>query len=139
MAVTDETRKQLIEYIMLQVYDDQYIDRVEEKKILEIAIKKGMSIEEGLSIIHQIAMEKGLVVEREAESRAKELLEQFARNDGVVDKKEFEDVLGIFKTACKGKVPEPELKRRLKKMVLDNGWKVKEGGLFGTKWFSAIN
>jgi hypothetical protein len=139
MAVSEEVRKQFIEYIMLQVYDDQYIDRAEEKNILEMGIKKGISVEEGLTIIRQVAEEKGLVIEREAENRTKEVLEQFARNDGVVDKKEFEDALSLFKTACKGKVPEPELKRRLKKMMLANDWKAKEGGLFGSKWFSAIS
>lgn len=139
MAVSEETRKQFIEYIMLQVYDDQYIDRTEEKEILEMGIKKGISVEDGLIIIRQVAEGKGLVIEREAENRAKEILEQFARNDGVVDKKEFEDALSLFKIACKGKVPEPELKRRLKKMMLDNDWKAKEGGLFGSKWFSAIS
>ena len=135
---TEESRKQFVEYIMLQVYDDQYVDRAEEKKILEMGIKKGFSVEEGLAILRQVADDKGFAIEREAENRAKEILGQFAANDGVVDKKEFEDALALFKTACKGKLPEPELKKRLKKMMLDNGWKAKEGGLFGTKWFSAI-
>ncbi len=135
---TEESRKQFVEYIMLQVYDDQYVDRAEEKKILEMGIKKGFSVEEGLAILRQVADDKGFAIEREAENRAKEILGQFAANDGVVDKKEFEDALALFKSASKGKLPEPELKKRLKKMMLDNGWKAKEGGLFGTKWFSAI-
>jgi hypothetical protein len=138
MATSDLVRKNFIEYIMLHVYDDLYVDRQEEKKILEEGIKKGITVEEGLSIIRQVALEKNLVIEREAEDRAKELLQQFARNDGVIDKKEFDDTLALFDSCCKGKLPEIELKRRLKKMVLTNGWKVKEGGLFGSKWFSAI-
>ena len=138
MAVLDSVRKQFIEYIMLQVFDDQYIDRQEEKKILEEGIKKGISVAEGLSIIQQVASEKGFVIEREVEDRTQEVLEQFALNDGVIDKKEFEKALVLFKSSCKGKMPEPELKRRLKKMILSQGWKVKEGGLFGSKWFSEI-
>lgn len=138
MAVTEENRKHFVEFIMLQVYDDQYIDRNEEKKILEMGIKRGISVEEGLSIIHQVAHEKGFVVEREVEARVKDVLHQFASNDGVVDKKEFEDAVALFKTASKGKLPEIELKKRLKQMMLDNGWKAKEGGFFGSKWFSAI-
>jgi hypothetical protein len=139
MAISDTVRKQLVDYIMLQVYDDQYIDRQEERQILELGIKKGLTVDEGLSLIQQLASEKGIVIEREAEEKAKEVLQQFATNDGVVDKKEFENTLSLFKKVSKGKIPEPELKRRLKSMMQENDWKAKEGGLFGKKWFSEIS
>ncbi len=138
MAISDHVRKQLVDYIMLQVYDDQYIDRQEERKILELAIQKGLTVDEGLSLIQQLASEKGIVIEREAEEKALEVLEQFATNDGVVDKKEFDNALSFFKKVSKGKIPEPELKRRLKSMMQENDWKAKEGGFFGKKWFSEI-
>jgi len=124
---------------MLQVFDDQYIDRQEEKKILQEGIKKGLGLEEGLAVMRQIASEKGLVLERDAEERAKEVLEIFARNDGKVDKKEFEDTVATFKTHTKGKLPEHEIKRRIKEMMVEKGWKAKEGGLFGSKWYSEIS
>lgn len=138
MAISEQLKNQFIEYIMLMVYDDQYIDRHEEKKILEEGIKRGIRVEEGLSIIRQVAVEKGLVIEREAEERTKRILQQFALNDGIIDEKEFEDAFALFIDACKGKVPEPELKRRLKQLILNNGWTAKEGGLFGSKWFSSL-
>ncbi|OQY46560.1 MAG: hypothetical protein DRR08_19480 [Candidatus Parabeggiatoa sp. nov. 2] len=139
MAVSDQIKKQFVDYIMLQVYDDQYIDRQEEKKILEEGIRKGLGVEEGLALMRQVAQEKGLALERDAEERAKEMLDAFATNDGKVDKKEFERALAILAKHSKGRIPEPEMKRRLKKMMEDNGWKAKEGGLFGSKWYSAIN
>ncbi len=138
MAVSEDVKKQFVNYILLQVFDDQYIDRAEEKKILEEGVRKGLGVDEGLAIIRQVASEKGLALERDAEERAKEMLARFAGNDGKVDKKEFEDALAIYHSASKGKIPEPELKRRLKKMMETNAWKAKEGGLFGTKWYSAI-
>lgn len=136
--ISETTKKQFIDYIMLQTFDDQYIDRKEEKTILEEGIRKGIGVEEGLAIIRQVALQKGLALERDAEEKAKEMLDRFASNDGKVDKKEFEDALAIFKSASKNKIPEAEMKRRLKKMMEDNGWKAKEGGLFGSKWFSQI-
>jgi len=138
MMLSGDVKKAFVDYIMLQVFDDKYIDRKEEKKILEEGIKKGIGVEEGLAIIRQVAADKGLALEREAEERAKEMLERFAANDGRVDKKEFEDTLAIFKSASKNKIPEPEMKKRLKNMMEENGWKAKEGGLFGSKWYSAI-
>lgn len=139
MAVSENVRKAYVDFIMLQVFDDQYIDRQEEKKILEEGIKKGLGVEEGLAIMRQVAQEKNLVLERDAEERTKDMLEAFATNDGKVDKKEFENAVAVFKKHSKGKIPEPELKRRLKKMMQENNWKAKEGGLFGSKWFSAID
>ena len=138
MAISDAVKKQFIDYIMLQVFDDQYIDRQEEKKILTEGVQKGIGIEEGLAIMRQLVSEKGLALERDAEERAKEMLDTFSRNDGKVDKKEFLDTLSLFKTHSKGKIPEPEMKRRLKKMMEENGWVAKEGGFFGTKWYSEI-
>jgi len=138
MAISEEVKKQFVDYIMLQVFDDQYIDRQEERKILEEGLRKGLGVEEGLAIMRQVASERGFALERDAEERAKETLETFATNDGKVDKKEFESAVVIFKKATKNKIPEHELKKRLKKMMEENGWKAKEGGLFGSKWYSAI-
>lgn len=138
MAVSEAVKKQFVDHIMLQTFDDQYIDRVEEKKILEEGVKNGFGVEEGLAIIRQTAAEKGFALERDAEDRAKEALEAFATNDGKVDKKEFDSAVAIFKSATKGKLLEHELKKRLKLMMEENGWKAKEGGLFGSKWYSAI-
>ncbi len=138
MAISDAVKKQFVDYIMLQVFDDQYIDRQEEKQILQEGIKKGIGVEDGLAIIRQVASEKGLILERDAEERAKEMLDTFASNDGKIDKKEFEDAMAIFKNHTKGKIPEHEMKKRLKRMMVENGWNAKEGGFFGSKWFSAI-
>ncbi|MCK5716151.1 MAG: hypothetical protein KAH77_01590 [Thiomargarita sp.] len=139
MAISELIRKRFIEFIMLRVYDDQYIDRQEEKEILEEGIKRGMGVDEGLSLIRQVAAEKGFVIERVAEESAKKILHQFAVNDGVIDQKEFEDSFALFKDACKGKIHDPALRKRLKRIILDNGWKAKEGGFFSkNKWFSSI-
>ncbi|WP_139064093.1 hypothetical protein [Thiorhodospira sibirica] len=139
MMTTDSNVKEFIEEIKLRVFDDQFIDREEERELLQIAIQKGLGVDKGLAFIRQVAAEKGIVVEREANDRVKEILERFAANDGVVDKKEFEDALALYKSATKGKIPDPEMKRRLKQLMVDQGWKAKEGGLFGSKWFSAIS
>ncbi|MCK5716149.1 MAG: hypothetical protein KAH77_01580, partial [Thiomargarita sp.] len=122
MAISDDVRQKFVEYVMLQVFDDQYIDRQEEKQILQEGIKYGIGIEEGLAIMRQLVSEKGLVLERDAEERAKDMLDTFAHNDGKVDQKEFSDALAMFKKYSKGKIPEPEMKRRLKKMIEENGW-----------------
>ncbi len=136
--VSEINKKQLVEFIMLQVFDDQYIDRQEEKKILAEGIKNGISVDEGIAIMRETAYSKDFVIERDVEERTKEFLEQFIINDGNINKKAFETALILFRSVCKGKVPDPEIKKRVKKIIANNYWKVKEGGLFGSKWFSEI-
>lgn len=131
-------RSQFINFVKLHTYADGYIDQKEERKILEYAIGIGVALEEALAVLRDLAMQQGWVLERDAENRAKDVLAQFAASGGVVDKKEFEDAVTMFRNACKNKVNDPEARRRLKQMMLDNGWKAKEGGLFGSKWFSQI-
>lgn len=138
MSMSDEMKRQLGEFIKLQVYDDKYIDRGEEKNILEEALKRNISIDEALNVMRQISEANGYVIERDVEDQAKAMLEQFASNDGVIDKKEFEHALAIYKRATHGRVSDIKAKKCLKEIILNNGWKVKEGGLFGTKWFSEI-
>ena len=138
MSASEPIQKQFIEYIKSKAFDDQYIDREEEKKILEVGIKNGITIDESLSLVRQVASQMGWVIERDAEDQAKQFLENATINDGKVDKKEFENALILFKKDTKGKITEPEMKKRLKKIMEDNAWKAKEGGLFGSKWYSAI-
>ncbi|OAD20636.1 hypothetical protein THIOM_003648 [Candidatus Thiomargarita nelsonii] len=138
MAISEQIKAQFVEFITLQAFDDQYIDCQEEKRILEVGLKNGISVEESLALIQEVALQRGWVLEREADDRAKYLLEKAAANDGKVDKKEFEDAVALFEKVSKGKLPQPEIKKRLKQIMVENGFKAKEGGLFGSKWYSAI-
>lgn len=133
-----DKKEVFIDYVKLHTYEDGYIDRQEEKKLLEYAIQLGIGIEEGQTLIKNLAQQNNYVIEREVENQAKDLLARFAVSGGVIDKKEFNDAVGIFITACKNKFSESESRRRLKKIILANQWKVKEGGLFGSNWFSEI-
>jgi len=137
--VTRDKKAVFVDYITLQTYEDGYIDRQEERKLLEHAIELGIGIEEGQSIMKNLVQQRNYVIEREVETQAKELLERYSVSGGVIDKKEFNDAVGLFVAACKGKVSETDSRRRLKKIVLENHWKVKEGGLFSSNWFTEIS
>lgn len=138
MAVSETIKNQFVEFIKLQAFDDQFIDKNEEKRIIEVGVKNGMSVEESLSVLREVGQQKGLVIEREVEERSKEFLHKAATNDGHVSKKEFDDAVELFKKAIQGKIREPEIKQRLKQIMLDKGWKAKEGLLSGGSWFSNL-
>lgn len=133
--ISESIHQQFVEFITLQGFDDKYIDRKEEKRILEVGVKNDISVEESLALIHEIAKDKGLIIERDVEDKAKAILENGVA-DGKITKKEFEEAFSVFKVACKGKVPDNEIKKRLKQMMETNEWQA--GGLFGIKWYTNI-
>lgn len=90
-ATKSETiRKKFIERIKLETYDNKHIDRKTEKLILEFGLKKGLTLKEGLALLQQFALEKGLILERERErerekerekEREREEVSVFSKNE----------------------------------------------------------
>lgn len=126
------------DHIKLQAYEDGYIDRKEERKLLEYAIDHGIDMEQALAILTNVAQKHGYIVERMVEDQAKALLQRFSISGGAIDKKEFNEVVDSFLVASKGKFSEDEARHRLKRIIQENRWKVKEGGIFASNWFSDI-
>jgi len=136
--ISDDIQERLTNFIMLNAYDDKYIDCKEERTILQEAVNLGASVDEGIVAISQIAQAKEIVLERNVENTVMEMLRVFVSGDGKIDKKEFFDSVDAYKVKCQSHVPENEIKQRVKQMIQSQGWNVKEGGFFGSKWFSEI-
>ena len=138
MTVPQTARKKFIENVKLCAYDDKFIDVKEERKILQYGIESGLSLEQSQDLMIQAAEQFGYAVESVADKKAEEILLQFASNDGVIDKKEFFDAVGIMKKALHGNLSEHVCCSKTKQIILNHGWKVKEGFLNGGNWFSSI-
>lgn len=136
--INNDVQERLTNFIMLNAYDDKYIDCEEERTILQEAINLGISVDEGIVAIHQIAQTKEIVLERNVEDAIMDMLRVFVSSDGKIDKKEFFDSVDAYKAKCQSHVPEAKIKQRVKQMIQNQGWNVKEGGFFGSKWFSEI-
>jgi hypothetical protein len=124
--------------VKLRAYDDKFVYFKEEKQLLEYGINNGLSLEQSQALLIQAAEQLDYAVESVAEKKAEEMLEQFAGNDGAIDKKEFFDAVSIMKRALRGKLSDQVCSIKTKQIVLSRGWKVKEGFLRGGSWFSSI-
>jgi len=138
MTISQTARKKFIENVKLRAYDDQFIDVKEERKILQYGIENGLSLEQSQDLMIQAAEQFGYAIESIADKKAEDVLMQFASNDGVIDKKEFFDAVGIMKKALRGNLSEQVCCSKTKQIILNHNWKVKEGFLKGGKWFSSI-
>lgn len=134
----EDIKRRFVQEVKLRAYDDRYIDRNEEKEILKIAIANGISLDSARNALIFVCDHEDYTLESLLEQKAKEMLEQFANNDGKVDKKEFHDTVAIMLKLSKGRLTEAVCRKKAKDIVIANGWKAKEGFLKGGNWFSDI-
>lgn len=84
MTPLDEVKKRFVEEVKLRAYDDKYIDKNEEREILQIAIQQGVGIDSARSALGQVCEAQGYVLESKVLSEIKDLIETFVGNDGVL-------------------------------------------------------
>jgi hypothetical protein len=136
MQNLDDIKKQFVEQVKLRAYDDKYIDKGEEREILQIALQQGVTVDSARQALAQVCENNGYVLESKALAQIKDLIDTFAQNDGHIDQKEFADTLTTLKKATQGKKNDIQLKRMIIEIIEDNGYKCKQG-MFN-HWFDAI-
>jgi hypothetical protein len=132
----DDIKRQFVEQVKLRAYDDKYIDKTEEREILQLALQQGVTVDSARSALAQVCENNGYVLESAVLAKIKELVEQFASNDGQIDQKEFNDCVAICKKATQGRKNDQACKRMVIEVIDDNAYKVKTGWF--SNWYAAI-
>ena len=130
-TMLDEVKKRLLNEVKLRGYDDKYIDRNEEREILQIALQLGAGVDVARAVLVQACEDQGYVVESAVLKQVKDQIETAAGTDGRIDRQEFELIVGNAKRAVQGKKTDREVKKLVVTVMEDTGNnKVKTG------WFS---
>jgi hypothetical protein len=132
----DEVKKRFVEEVKLRAYDDKYIDKNEEREILQIALQAGVTVDSARAALAQVCEANTYVLESKVLNEIKDLIETFASNDGKIDEKEFNDSVAQLKKRCLGKKNDIQCKRMVIEVIEDNSYKVKTG-LF-SNWFNRV-
>ena len=132
----EEIKKRFVNEIKLRAYDDKYIDKNEEREILQIAIQQGISIDSARGALASVCENQGYVLESVVLKKIKEDVEVAFGNDGKIDEKEFNDCVTQLKKRCQGKKNDIQVKRMVIEIIDDNSYKVKTG-LF-SNWFTRV-
>jgi hypothetical protein len=132
----DEVKKQFLQQIKLRAYDDKYIDKAEEREVLQFALTAGVELDSARSSLAQVCESNGYVLESSALQAVKEMLQIQAGNDGKIDEKEFNDALALLKVRTQGKKNDVQCKRMVLELIDENSYKVKTG-LF-SNWHSRV-
>ena len=132
----DSVKKRFVEEVKLRAYDDKYIDKNEEREILQIALQSGVTVDSARAALAQVCESNGYVLESKVLSEIKDLIETFASNDGKIDEKEFTDCVTQLKKRCQGKRNDQQCKKMVIEIIEDNSFKVKEG-IFN-HWYAKV-
>src|SRR5947209_8613966 len=132
----DEVKRQFVEQVKLRAYDDKYIDKNEEREILQIALQQGVTVDSARAALAQVCESNGFVLESSALQAVKEMIAIQAANDGKIDEKEFNDAVSLMKVRTQGKKNEMQCKRMVIEIIDDNNYKIKTG-LF-SNWYSRV-
>jgi hypothetical protein len=132
----DDVKREFVEQVKLRAYDDKYIDKNEEREILQIAIQRGVTVDSARAALAQVCESHGYVLESRVLADIKDLIDTFAGNDGKIDEKEFNDAVTTCKKKMQGKKNDVQVKRMIVEMIEDNAFKVKTG-LF-SNWYARV-
>ena len=133
----EEIKKRFVNEIKLRAYDDKYIDKNEEREILQIAIQLGVSIDSARMALVQVCEDHSYVMESVLLKMIKEQVEAAFGNDGKIDQKEFDLIFVNIRRAAQSKKNDREIKKMIVTVMEETGNnKIKKGWF--SNWYAAI-
>lgn len=115
---------------------DKYIDVEEERDIFAEAELLNISKAQAEAMINNRCKKAKCTRETEVTWLLKVILEEMTKDDGVIDKGEFDHVIGF---AVALRMPRKDAIRICIKIVKDNNWEtLNEGMLKKTDWFAEL-
>ena len=133
----DEIKKRFVNEIKLRAYDDKYVDRDEEREILQIAVQLGVNIDSARPALAQVCDANRYVLESAVLRLIKDGIEAAMGDDGKVDQKEFEMVYQSAALAMQGKKTERQVKTMIVQVMEDTGNNKVKTGWF-SDWYAAL-
>jgi hypothetical protein len=133
----DDIKKRFVDEIKLRAYDDRYIDKNEEREILQIAIQLGVGIDGARAALIQVCDENGFVIESLIVKLIKDQVQSAAGSEGTVDQRLFESVFANAKKAINGKKNDREVKRMIVHIMEETGNNKVRAGWF-RNWYSSL-
>lgn len=135
MSEIEGIKQKFVEHVKLRGFDDKYIDKIEEKEILQQGIDMGLAVETARIALIQTCENLTYVLESELDKKTKEFLGMYAK-DGFIEKKQFQDIVSLIEKAAQGKINAAQCTAKVKTIMQDLAYKPKEG-MFD-KWFAKV-
>ena len=132
----EDIKKRFVEEVKLRAYDDKYVDRKEEREILQLALQQGISVDSARAALGQVCDSLDFVLESKVLSQLKDVLDTSASNDGSIDEKEFNDAVLNCKKWTKGKKNDVQCKKMVCEIIDESSYKTSKGWF--SNWYSNV-
>jgi hypothetical protein len=133
----DDIQSRFVDEIKLRAYDDRYIDKNEEREILQIAIQHGIGIDAARESLAEVCAREGYVLESTLFRLIKDQAVAAAGPAGKVDQKTFDEIVQSAKAAAQGRRGERDLKKMVVTVMEDIGLDRSRSGWFGD-WYASL-
>ncbi len=129
----DDVKTKLLKEIHLRGYDDQYIDRNEEREILQIAFQLGVGADAARADMTAVCVQSGYVLE----SGVLRAMGQLLKAAGAVDRNGFERIVAEGVRLVDGKKGDRDVRVMLVTLMEDTGHNRVKHIWFGN-WYKAM-
>lgn len=138
---TDDARQRFADLVKLNGLSSKFLDRDTERRILEEGVTRyDLSLDDARGLLRTVAQDEGLVFESETGTRIRQVLDRHAGKKGKISKDQFLQASAILRDFSDNAIGEEEAKRKIKRIMIDNGWKPRRAGLLQTRrWFNSID
>lgn len=138
----DEGKKKYYDYVRIQAIEDNLISRADQKRILGKGITDfDLDFQEAHGIFLSVASERNIALASDADHHIETFLEQMVKR-GKISKAHFEDAVSIYKRLTKGRVPDLEIRKRVKELMMEHEWNPRRARLLpypgAARWYNKI-
>jgi hypothetical protein len=133
----DAIQSRFVDEIKLRAYDDRYIDKNEEREILQIAIQHGIGIDTARDELAHVCEENGYVLESSLMIRVRCQAEALVTHAGRLERGAFDQILDDARRQVQGRKNDRELKKIVVLVIDDAGLNRIKTGWF-TDWYASL-
>jgi|SRR5579883_2466675 len=134
----DELQQRFLSEIEKRAVDDKYIDGIEERELLQIAIQHGFGTEWARTTLADVCRQRGYVIEASVVRLIREKIRAATRSDGTIDRGGFERVVADAVSAVSGTTRTDRDVRRLVVTTMEDAGSTRvKAGVF-SNWYARM-
>lgn len=133
----DLIKNDLIDAVKQRGKSDSYIDRIEEREILQFALQKGLMLDQGHQVLLEVCHQNNYIMESHLLEDILEQIKSFAKGGNGLTEKFFVEMTKKLLLNSKGYLETQNAQEMIVSLIEDNGIEI-ETGFFGNNWFLKI-
>lgn len=135
-AIGPELQAELVKIIKDRARLDFYIDRDEEREILQFALQKGLTLEQGVEILHKVSKDGAFMLESDLLNETLERLRGIYHEESCITERAFCKLLSELGAKTAKYQPGKDWRETLVSMIEENGFRTRPGWF--KDWFLQV-